>query len=128
MLEQFKELVAVCSQRRPKHGKPRKPFYFVSTKNLHARKWRRRLGQDVKPWQFPEALRPELDFRLHEFTDAQASGNWDQVSGLLGRYRRGAGFSSDGSNASLHRCTTGSLPEPEQNSATPASPKQQHHS
>jgi hypothetical protein len=49
-------------------------------------------GQDEKPWQFPEALRPQLDSRLRAFVDAQAAGDWDQVSGLLGKYRRGGNY------------------------------------
>jgi hypothetical protein len=43
-------------------------------------------------WRFPEALRPSLDARLRSFTQAQASGDWDKVSLLLGQYRRGGSY------------------------------------
>lgn len=49
-------------------------------------------GQNEKPWQFPEALHPELDVRLQAFLDAQSKGEWDQVATLLGRYRRGGNY------------------------------------
>jgi hypothetical protein len=35
------------------------------------------------------ALRASLEARLFSFTQAQATGQWDQVNALLGRYRRG---------------------------------------
>jgi hypothetical protein len=50
------------------------------------------LGQSEKPWQLPEALRPDLDSRLNAFTEAQANGDWNQVEQLLGRYRRGGSY------------------------------------
>jgi hypothetical protein len=49
-------------------------------------------GQEDKPWMFPEALRSDLDSRVHAFTEAQASGDWVQVAILLGRYRRGGNY------------------------------------
>jgi len=49
-------------------------------------------AQGDKPWQFPEALRPQLDARLRAFTEAQASGDWNAVERLLGTYRRGGQY------------------------------------
>jgi hypothetical protein len=46
-------------------------------------------AQEEQPWQFPSALRSELDSRLRQFTQAQAEGDWGKVPGLLGNYRRG---------------------------------------
>lgn len=46
-------------------------------------------AQDEKPWQFPSALRPQMDARLQQFTQAQAQDRWDEVARLLGNYRRG---------------------------------------
>ena len=37
----------------------------------------------------PTSLRSSLQERLSLFTQAQADGHWDEVAGLLGRYRRG---------------------------------------
>jgi hypothetical protein len=39
--------------------------------------------------ELPHALRTSLDARLFSFTQAQATGQWDQVKVMLGRYRRG---------------------------------------
>jgi len=50
------------------------------------------VGQVNKPWEFPEALRPELDSRLQAFTEAQANGDWGTVEQLLGKYRRGGNY------------------------------------
>lgn len=50
------------------------------------------MGQTEKPWQFPEALRSELDSRLHTFTEAQANGDWNKVDQMLGKYRRGGNY------------------------------------
>lgn len=44
----------------------------------------RRRGGDL-----PTNLRPSLQERLSLFTRARASGGWDEVAQLLGRYRRG---------------------------------------
>jgi hypothetical protein len=49
-------------------------------------------AQNEKGWQFPEALRPELDARLQTFVDAQVNGEWDRVATLLGKYRRGGNY------------------------------------
>ncbi|WP_321477167.1 hypothetical protein [uncultured Paludibaculum sp.] len=39
-----------------------------------------------------EVLKLQLDATLRTFTNAQASGDWDTVARLLGRYRRGANY------------------------------------
>jgi hypothetical protein len=46
-------------------------------------------AQESKAWQFPAELKPALDARLNLFHNAQAEGRWDEVSDLLGDYRRG---------------------------------------
>jgi hypothetical protein len=46
-------------------------------------------SQDEKPWQFPTALRPQMDEQLKLFMTSQADGRWDVVGRLLGDYRRG---------------------------------------
>jgi hypothetical protein len=46
-------------------------------------------AQESKAWQFPAELKPALDARLNLFQSAQAEGRWDDVSDLLGDYRRG---------------------------------------
>jgi hypothetical protein len=46
-------------------------------------------SQDEKPWEFPQALRSQMEARLQQFTQAQAEGQWDEVARLLGDYRRG---------------------------------------
>lgn len=46
-------------------------------------------GQERKAWQFPTELKPALDARLNVFLSAQAEGRWEEVSDLLGDYRRG---------------------------------------
>jgi hypothetical protein len=50
------------------------------------------LGQESKPWVFPEALRPDLESRVRAFVEAQANDDWDQVALLLGKYRRGGNY------------------------------------
>ena len=47
------------------------------------------MAQEKKVWQFPTELKPALDARLNIFLSGQAEGRWDDVSGLLGDYRRG---------------------------------------
>ena len=47
------------------------------------------LAQDEKPWQFPSALRPQMDGQLQLFLKSQADGRWEVVGHLLGDYRRG---------------------------------------
>jgi hypothetical protein len=46
-------------------------------------------AQESKAWQLPADLEPALDERLNLFLSAQANGRWDDVSDLLGDYRRG---------------------------------------
>lgn len=48
--------------------------------------------QNTNAWKFPEELLPSLTTRLHSFTQAQATGDWDQVSLLLGKYRRDGSY------------------------------------
>jgi hypothetical protein len=43
-------------------------------------------------WKFPEALHTSLDARIRSFTQAQANGDWDTVSILLVKYRRGGDY------------------------------------
>ena len=52
----------------------------------------RAVAQGEKPWVFPSDLRPRLESRLHQFTQAQADGRWDDVAVLLGAYRRGFNY------------------------------------
>jgi len=46
-------------------------------------------AQENKAWQFPAELKPALDDRPNVFLNAQSDGRWDDVSDLLGDYRRG---------------------------------------
>jgi hypothetical protein len=46
-------------------------------------------AQESTAWQFPTELKPALAARLNLFQSAQAEGRWDDVSDLLGDYRRG---------------------------------------
>ena len=45
--------------------------------------------EDRKAWQFPQELRPQLQSRLERFLKAQEEENWEEVTQMLGRYRRG---------------------------------------
>jgi len=48
------------------------------------------LGENAQPTaKIPDELRPSLNARLQVFIQAQADGQWNQVSSMLGRYRRG---------------------------------------
>ncbi len=47
------------------------------------------LAQTRNDGKIPDDLRPLLDARLAEFTQAQADGRWDDLASLLGRYRMG---------------------------------------
>ena len=45
-------------------------------------------AQETKAWQFPTDQKPAVDARLHSFLNAQSEDRWDDVSDLLGEYRR----------------------------------------
>jgi hypothetical protein len=60
------------------------------------------VGQPHRPsGKLPEELRPSLQKRLAIFTQAQADGRWEEVSNLLGRYRRGG--TGDHPYTSVHK-------------------------
>src|SRR6266436_5524000 len=47
------------------------------------------LAQTRNNGTLPADLKPSLDARLAQFTEAQADGRWDDVAAMLGRYRMG---------------------------------------
>jgi hypothetical protein len=49
-------------------------------------------AQSDNPWEFPNALRSQMDAQLQQFIQAQTEGHWDDVGRLLGKYRRGSSY------------------------------------
>jgi hypothetical protein len=67
-------------------GKNKAALGLVGAFALLLSSWSSSAAQKGQP--IPEELKASLDSRLHQFTQAQAEGRWDEVAALLGRYRQ----------------------------------------